>query len=64
MQKIKKLKVENAKTARISYRIDESTYKIVKDLAVKNNLSVSMVARGLLIEKLIIDRPKNIKIKR
>jgi len=64
MQKIKKLKVENAKTARISYRIDEPTYKIVKDLAVKNNLSVSMVARGLLIEKLIIDRPKNIKIRR
>ena len=64
MQKIESLKVRNTKSARISYRIDQNIYDMVKELAIKNELSVSAVARGLLTEKLIEDRPKNIKIKR
>jgi len=64
MQKIKSLKVRNTKTARISYRIDQGTYDLVKSLAEENSVGVSTVARVLLIEKLTEDRPKNIKIKR
>ena len=64
MQKIKSLKVRNTKSARISYRIDQNIYDMVKELAISNKLTVSTVARGLLIDKLVEDRPKNIKIKR
>jgi len=64
MQKIESLKVRNTKTARISYRVDQGTYDLVKSLAEENNVSISTVARVLLREKLNEDRPKNIKIKR
>jgi len=64
MQKIESLKVKNTKSARISYRIAPNIYDMVKELAISNELTVSTVARGLLIEKLMEDRPKNIKIKR
>lgn len=64
MQKIESIKVRNTKSARISYRVDQGTYDLVKSLAEENNVGVSTVARVLLIEKLTEDRPKNIKIKR
>jgi len=64
MQKIESIKVRNTKSARISYRVDQGTYDLVKSLAHENNVSVSTVARVLLKEKLTEDRPKNIKIKR
>ena len=64
MQKIESLKVRNTKTARISYRVDQGTYDLVKSLAEENSVSISTVARVLLREKLNEDRPKNIKIKR
>ncbi len=64
MQKIESIKVRNTKSARISYRIDQGTYDLVKSLAEENSVGVSTVARVLLIEKLTEDRPKNIKIKR
>lgn len=64
MQKIERLKVKNTKSARISYRVAQNIYDMVKELAISNKLTVSTVARGLLIEKLMEDRPKNIKIKR
>jgi len=64
MQKIESIKVRNTKTARISYRIDQGTYDLVKSLAEENSVGISTVARVLLIEKLTEDRPKNIKIKR
>ena len=64
MQKIESLKVKNTKSARISYRVAQNIYDMVKELAISNELTVSTVARGLLMEKLMEDRPKNIKIKR
>ena len=64
MQKIESIKIRNTKSARISYRVDQGTYDLVKSLAEENSVGVSTVARVLLIEKLTEDRPKNIKIKR